>query len=45
MNWKNSICIRVNNFAKSVNFTGVSTKKKNSNYQSLNTTPYVGKLI
>ena len=27
LNWKNSICIRVNNFAKSVNFTGVFTKK------------------
>ena len=27
-NWKNSVCIRAINFAKSVNFMGVFTKKK-----------------
>ena len=43
-NWKYSIFIRVNIFAKSVNFIGSSKKKKNWNCQNLNTTPYVGKL-
>ena len=47
-NWKNSICIAVNNFANSINykflnFTGVFAKRKIEINRSLNTTPYAEK--
>ena len=45
-NCKSSICIRVNNFDKSVNFqiSRESSQKNIENYQNLNNTPYMGKL-